>query len=73
MAKRIHIIWKNYDGWVIEEFMLEPRSKIEDRLTELQQAVDGAEYGTEIVKVIEGEELTFKTVEVVTRVKLNKN
>ena len=70
MAQKIYIVWKDYDGWYIEGFMLEPKSKVEDRLTELQQAVDISDYGTEIIKVIKGEELTFEPAKIITKIKL---
>lgn len=64
---RIFIIWHDYDGTYIEPFNCESREKVEERCTEIMAKAD---YGVQIDTVIEGKELTIKSVEVVSKVLL---
>ena len=71
MGRRmIFLIWKNYDGVRVEEFVDVENAEI--RCAEIQRKLDlDDSYGTEILAVINGQKMKMKTIEVTSKVRLD--
>ena len=67
---KIFIVWANYDGIQIEEFLSVESAEI--KLSELALAVEKHSHGTWIYKVIKGEALEYKVVERVKMIEIVK-
>lgn len=66
---KIFIIWGNYDGNYVEEFVgPKMKEKAEERCVKIM--AKKGNYGTQIKSVIQGKELKIITIKVVAKVSL---
>lgn len=65
----IHVIWSNYDGTEAKEFEeYEEAERFIAVIVAKENSID--DYGTRLVKIIEGKEVTYKITETVAKVKI---
>jgi len=64
----IYILWKNYDETRMESFV--NQKKAEGRIAELAELERKEDYGTAIVSIIVGEEVSYKVVKEIDKVEI---
>lgn len=66
----IYVIWKDHDGFSIEEFNNYDEDKAEEFISETLRMEKQGANGTTIERIIKGKEMSYERVEVVKTVKL---
>lgn len=65
--EKIFIIWHDYDGNYVEDFVFDEKDKAANRCAKIMKKDN---YGTQIDIVIQGKVLTMKTIKVVSEISL---
>lgn len=67
----IYVVWSNYDGATVSEF--EETKEAELFVAEVVAKEAAADYGTKLMAIIEGKQMSYKPVEMVAKVKIFPN